>query len=90
MKWYIVPREEQETIINIDYSEKTIMVYTSRKQTGERLIKKVGKPDKIDYCYGAVSGITYKRNLYDKDVAKFFSKGLLIGSFRMTPEDKGE
>lgn len=88
MEWFLVPREEQETIINIDYYEKTISVYTTRKQTGERLIKKIGKPDKIDYFNGAVSGVFYKKNLYDKDIAKFFSKGLLVGCFRNIPEEK--
>jgi len=90
MKWYLIPRDEQETIINIDYCEKTITVYTTRKQTGERLVKKIGKPDKIDYFNGVVSGIFYKRNLYDKDVAKFFSKSLLVGCFKNNLEKKGE
>ena len=44
MEWEIVPRDEQETIINIDYYKKTINVYTSRKQVGERLKKKIGDP----------------------------------------------
>ena len=82
MEWEIVPRDEQETLINVDYYEKIITVYTNRKSTGERLIKKVGQPTTIDYHNGFISGITYKRNLFDKDVAKFFSKGLIIGAFR--------
>jgi hypothetical protein len=82
MKWEIVPRDEQETLINVDYCEKKIIIYTSRKATGDRLLKKIGEPTKIDYNNGLVSGITYERNLFDKDVAKFFSKGLIIGAFR--------
>ena len=82
MKWEIVPRDEQETIINVDYCEKIITIYTSRKATGERLYKKIGEPTKIDYHDGLISGVTYVRNLFDKDVAKFFSKGLIIGAFR--------
>ena len=31
MKWLEVPRDEQQSIINIDYAEKTITVYTNRK-----------------------------------------------------------
>ena len=82
MDWEIVPRDEQETLINIDYCEKKLTVYTSRKATGKRLLKKVGSPTKIDYHDGLISGVTYIRNLFDKDVAKFFSKSLLIGTFR--------
>ena len=82
MKWEIIPRDEQETVINIDYFKKTINVYTSRKQTAERLLKKVGEPTKTDENNGYISGVTYERNLFDKDVAKFFSKGLIIGSFK--------
>lgn len=82
MKWLDVPRNEQETTINIDYCEKTIIVYTNRKATAKRLIKKVGEPTRYDLCEDLVSGVTYERNLFDKDVSKFFSKTLLIGSFR--------
>lgn len=82
MKWEVIPRDEQETIINVDYYEKTISVYTTRKQTAERLYKKIGEPTKIDLHDGYISGVTYVRNLFDKDVAKFFSKGLIIGTFR--------
>ena len=90
MKWEIVPRDEQETVINVNYCEKTITIYTSRKATGDRLIRKIGQPTKIDYHNDLVSGITYTRNLFDKDVAKFFSKTLIIGTFRdnSTENDK--
>lgn len=82
MEWEIVPRDEQETLINVDYFEKTITIYTTRKATADRLIKKIGEPSSIDKINGLISGITYKRSLFDKDVAKFFSKGLIIGGFR--------
>lgn len=82
MKWEMIPRDEQETIMNIDYCKKTISVYTSRKSVGERLIKKLGEPTRIDRRNNLVSGITYERSLFDKDVSKFFSKMLLIGAFR--------
>ena len=82
MEWEIIPRDEQETIINIDYCEKTINVYTSRKQVGERLKKKIGDPTDKYISNGKIYAVNYKRNLFDKDVAKFLSKMLLIGSFR--------
>ena len=82
MEWEIVPRDEQETLINIDYCEKTINVYTSRKQVGERLKKKIGEPTDKYVSNGKIYAVNYKRNLFDKDVAKFLSKMLLIGAFR--------
>lgn len=80
--WEIIPRDEQETIINIDYFEKTITVYTTRKSVAQRLKKKIGEPTSVDKNNGKIYSVTYKRNLFDKDVSKFFSKMLLIGSFR--------
>ena len=82
MEWEIVPRDEQETLINIDYCEKTINVYTSRKQVAERLKKKIGEPTDIYKNNNKIYAVNYKRNLFDKDVAKFLSKMLLIGAFR--------
>lgn len=82
MKWLGIPRDEQETIINVDYCEKTLTVYTSRKSVAERLIRKIGQPTIIDKTNGLVTGITYERSLFDKDIAKFFSKMLIIGAFR--------
>lgn len=82
MEWEIVPRDEQETIINVDYFEKTITIYTNRKATGKRLYKKIGEPTRTDFHDGYISGVTYVRNLFDKDVVKFFSKSLIIGAFR--------
>lgn len=82
MKWAIVPRDEQETIISVNYFERTLTVYTSRRPTANRLIKKIGDPTLIHYSDGLVTGITYEKNLFDKDISKFFSKGLIIGAFR--------
>lgn len=81
-KWRINPREEQETMLNIDYCDKTISVYTSRKSVGERLYKKLGEPTRTETQNGLISSVTYERSLFDKDVSKFFSKMLLIGAFR--------
>lgn len=85
MKWEEIPRDEQETIINVDYCDKTISFYTCRKSVADRLLRKIGEPTKIDTHDGKICGVTYQRNLFDKDLAKFFSKMLLIGSFK---EDK--
>ena len=82
MNWGVTPLDEQETIIHVDYCERKITVYTSRKSVGVRLQKKLGDPTKVYEHDGKINAVEYTRNLFDKDVAKFFSKMLIIGSFR--------
>ena len=65
MEWEIIPRDEQETVINIDYCEKEITVYTSRKSVADRLIKKIGEPTKVYTSFDKVYAIDYKRSLFD-------------------------
>ncbi len=79
--WIEIPREEQETLINIDYCERTLKFYTNRKSVANKLEKKVGKPTKVDTTNGKISGVTYIRNLYDDDVRKFLSKTTIVGGF---------
>lgn len=90
MKWELSPLEEQETLINIDYFERTIKIYTNRKSVADRLIRKIGEPTKKYENDGSVYAIEYVRNLFDKDLAKFFSKTLLVGSFREKEEKEEE
>ena len=80
--WEIIPRDEQETLINVDYFEKTLNFYTSRKSVAERLRKKVGEPTKVDMKNGKISGVTYVRNLHDEDIKKFLSVSSIVGGFR--------
>ena len=80
--WEVVPRDEQETVISIDYFEKTLTFYTTRKSVAERIKKKVGEPTSIDKTNGKISGVTYVRNLHDEDVKKFLSISSIIGGFR--------
>lgn len=87
-KWECTPLDEQESAINIDYYERKITVYTSRKSVGVRLMRKLGEPTKVYEHEGNISGVEYTRNLYDKDVAKFFSKLLMIGTFRKQESDE--
>lgn len=75
-------REEQETIINIDYYEKNIYLYTSRELVYKRLIKKIGTPTKYYYTINKdfISGVEWKIPFYNKNCTKIFSKTLLIGN----------
>ena len=88
MNWQISGLDEQETVIKVDYYEKKITVYTNRKSVGVRLQRKLGYPTKIYEHEGKISAVEYTRNLFDKDVAKFFSKMLIIGGFRKQKSDE--
>lgn len=88
MEFKITPLDEQETTMRVDYCDRKITVYTSRKSVGVRLMKKLGDPTKIYEHDGKISAVEYTRNLFDKDVAKFFSKMLIIGSFRKQESDE--
>lgn len=84
--WAMVPRDEQETVINVDYFNKTITVYTSRKSVAERLKRKVGEPTNIGKIEGKISDVTYEMPLHDKRVKQFLSIGNIIGGFRNNGE----
>lgn len=82
MEWGIVPLDEQETIINIDYYDKTISIYSSRKSVGKRLEKKLGEPDKVTTLNGKVVAVNYNKKLTDKDIRPILSMSTIIGGFR--------
>lgn len=86
MKWDSVPVDEQETIINIDYFDKTISVYTTKQSIANRLKKRLGEPDNIDKTNGNISGVNYVRKLSDNNVRKMLSMSVLIGGFRKDKE----
>lgn len=88
MNWEVIPLDEQELVMNIDYYEKTINIYTTRKSVAQRLKRKIGEPTKTLTNDGYIYGVEYKRNLFDKDVAKFFSKCLLVGTYRNDNDDE--
>jgi hypothetical protein len=81
MEWATVPREEQETVINIDYDEKILNFYTTRKSTARRLEKKIGKADSVETIDGEICAVSYKRKLTDKSINAFFSKTIMCGGF---------
>lgn len=82
MEWNISSLDEQESLIHIDYFKKKISVYTNRKSVGVRLERKLGEPSRTFVKFGKIDAVEYTRNLWDKDVAKFFSKILIIGNFQ--------
>ena len=80
--WYEVPREEQETTINIDYEERTLTLYTCRKSVADKLKRKVGEPTKVYLTEGKTSGVEYKINLSDEKLRTYLSVSVIVGGFR--------
>ena len=72
--------DEQETIINIDYSASVVYVYTSQRTVYQRLVKKLGQPQNIGYIKTKiVSGswnIPFKNK---KTITQVLSRPTLIG-----------
>lgn len=78
MKWKSVSKEEQETIINIDYYDKTISLYTTKQSVANRLKKKIGAPTNINEVNGIIYSVEYKMSILDERVRKLIAKTTLI------------
>ena len=79
-KFYKTDIEEQETIINVDYSKKETVCYSCRKTQIERLIKKLGVPKKIYYINKKICGAKWIIPFTDnKRMNVIFSKSIIIG-----------
>ena len=83
MKFYNTIPEEQETIININYYDKELHIYSSRKAVIQRLNTKLGKPTNIDYINKALTGASWNIPFADKKkITIALSKPLLIGQIK--------
>lgn len=47
-KYYNVRTDEKETIINFDYLERVVNIYTTRVATMKRLLNDIGNPKSIE------------------------------------------
>ena len=75
--------DEQETQINIPYSESTLEIYTSRKITFEKLRAKLGEPNQFYFTNKKISGGLWKISFEDKKRLNYvLSRPLLIGSIK--------
>ena len=88
MKLEMIPREEQETIINIDYNEKTISLYTTRYSVANKLKKRIGEPTKIQFNQNLITSVEYKMSMGDERVRRLLSLGAII--LRPTKENEVE
>ena len=75
--------EEQETNINIDYSNSEVSIYTSRKSVYLRLLSNLGKPHKLLYTNKKISGAIWKVNFANKKMINYtLSRPILIGNIK--------
>lgn len=75
--------EEQETQINIDYSNSIVDIYTSKKLTYNRLENKLGKPNKIYYIDNKICGGRWIIHFSEKrKLSSILSRPLLIGNIK--------
>ena len=72
--------EEQETIINIDYSNKEVLVYTSQSSIYKRITDKIGQPTYVYYLSKQISGGKWIIPFKDKKrITQVLSRPILIG-----------
>ena len=72
--------DEQETIINIDYSASVVYVYTSQRTVYQRLVKKLGQPQNIGYIKDKIVSGSWKISFKDKKtITQVLSRPTLIG-----------
>ena len=80
LKFYNTIPEEQETIVNIDYSNKKVSCYTSRYAVYERIKRKIGEPTKTFYTNKKISGAIWNIPFTDKKILNvIFSKTVILG-----------
>ena len=87
-RWAQVDRDEQETHINIDYGNRTITVYTSRKAVYDKLLKRGITPTRVNKIKGEIVGACYRTDLTDGAVRTILSKTILVGGFGVTPRER--
>lgn len=83
MKYYNTIPEEKETQINIDYFERTLNIYSSRKAVIQRLYTKLGEPTKTDYIDKALTGASWNIPFADKKkITIALSRPILIAQMK--------
>lgn len=80
-KWETIPIDEKESLIDFDYFEGIVNVYTSNQSTGNRIKKKIGEPYKKGINEGKVYSMEWKIPFNDREQIR---KGLSIVNFITT------
>ena len=72
--------EEAETHIWINFCLGQVIVETNKKATYDRLLKKLGEPNKKQYVKEKLVGAIWKANFEDKEkVRQILSKTNIVG-----------
>lgn len=80
-KYYKSNIEEQESIINVDYFERKIKIYSSQNEVLKRLEKKLGEPQRTFTTKGLISGAEWIISFSDRrSITSALSRPLLIGN----------
>lgn len=75
--------EEQETIINVDYAGKMVILYTCRKDAYDRIANRIGEPTKKYYVGKKVSGVCWKIPFSEGNkITKILSRPVLVGTLK--------
>ena len=83
MKNYNTIPEEQETIINLDYYNKELHIYSSRKAVIQRLYARLGEPTKTNNIKTALTGASWNIPFSEKKrINVALSRPLLIAQMK--------
>ena len=75
--------EEQETIINIDYSKSELSIYTNRRSIYLRILHKLGEPNEKFYIENKLCGARWIISFTDKKlITSILSRPLLIANIK--------
>ena len=92
-KWESISLDEKETLLCVDYFEKTFNFYTTNQSTGNRLKKRIGTPSKIQTNEGKVFSMEWRIPFHNReDIKKALSINVLVSHYQSeaTKEDKCE
>lgn len=82
-RFYNTAYEEQESIINIDYSNSELSFYTSKESICNRMTKKIGQPTQKYYTKEKISGARWNIPFSDKKkITAVLSRPTLIGNIK--------
>ena len=81
MKWTSIPTDEKETILNFDYFDNKVNLYTTNQPTGNRLKKKIGEPTRETYFEGKIASQEWTIPFQEREkLRKIFSINLFVSS----------
>ena len=81
--FYNIDYNEQETNINIDYSNSIVTIYSSRKTQIQKIKSRIGEPTEVYYTDKKISGSKWVVPFCQKKVlSSILSRPLLIGNIK--------